>query len=229
MRSVGSSESETDRAIRVLVVDDHQTFADLLALALDGQPALTCVGHARTAADALRLVDQLRPDVVLMDVGLPDLDGIAATELLHRRHPDVRVVVLTARTEPALLGQAMAAGAVGFLAKDGALGDVLHALRAAHHGTTTVSAHLLTGLLATARSQAAQDAAPGGLTGREYEVLRLMSQGQDVRAIARALGITPHTCRGYVKRLLAKLDAHSQLEAVAIATRRGLLPPADAV
>lgn len=225
MWSVGSSEPEPDRAIRVLVVDDHQTFADLLALALDGQSALTCVGRARTAADALRLVDELRPDVVLMDVGLPDLDGIAATERLHRRHPDVRVVVLTARTEPALLGQAMAAGAVGFLAKDGALNDVLHALRAAHYGTTTVSAHLLTGLLATAPAQAPQAAAPGGLTGREYEVLRLMSQGQDVRAVARALGMTPHTCRGHVKRLLAKLDAHSQLEAVAIATRRGLLPP----
>jgi DNA-binding NarL/FixJ family response regulator len=145
----------TDTAIRVLVVDDHPRFAELLGLALDGQPALDYVGHARTGAEALRLVDELRPDVVLMDVALPDLDGIAATERLRASHPQTRVVVLTGRTEPALVGRATAAGAAGFLTKNGAFGDVLNAVRTAHAGGMTVSSHVLAGLLRPGAGQPA--------------------------------------------------------------------------
>jgi DNA-binding NarL/FixJ family response regulator len=90
----------TGEPIRVLVVDGHQTFAELLGLAIGRQPDLRYVGHAATGAQALRLVDELRPDVVLMDADLPDADGIATTERLRARHPDIRVVVLTASTEP---------------------------------------------------------------------------------------------------------------------------------
>jgi DNA-binding NarL/FixJ family response regulator len=213
--------------IRVLVVDSHQTFAELLGLALTGQRDLSYEGHAATGAEALRLVAELRPDVVLMDVDLPDCDGIATAERLRAEHPQTRIVVLTGSTDATLVGRATAAGASGFLTKDGALGDVLHAVHTAHAGGMTVSTHLLTGLL---RSTAAQVAGTGGhggpgggLTAREHEVLRLMASGLDPRAIARQLGISVHTCRGHVKSVLAKLDAHSQLEAVAVATRRGLL------
>lgn len=137
----------TDTAIRVLVVDDHPRFAELLGVAIAGQPALSYVGHARTYAAALRLVDELRPDVVLMEVALPDLDGIVATQRLRDSHPQTRVVVLTGRTEPALVGRATVAGAAGFLTKTGAFGDVLNAVRTAHAGGMTVSSHLLAGLL----------------------------------------------------------------------------------
>jgi DNA-binding NarL/FixJ family response regulator len=160
-----------------------------------------------------------------MDLELPDVDGIEATMLLRARHPETRVVVLTASTDPALVGRAAAAGASGFLTKNGALGDVLHAVHTAHGGGMTVSSQLLTGLLKSTSAQPA--AATGGLTARELEVLQLMGAGLDARAIARQLGISVHTCRGHVKRVLAKLDAHSQLEAVAVATRRGLLAPVD--
>jgi DNA-binding NarL/FixJ family response regulator len=214
----------TDPPIRVLVVDHHQTFAELLGFALGGQPDLRYVGHANTGAEALRLVEELRPDVVLMDVELPDADGIVTTELLRAGHPETRVVVLTASTEPALVGRAAAAGASGFLTKNGALGDILHAVHTAHGGGMTVSSHLLTGLLkSTAPGTDPAGGPSGGLTAREHEVLRLMGTGLDARAIARRLGISVHTCRGYVKSVLAKLEAHSQLEAVAVATRRGLL------
>jgi DNA-binding NarL/FixJ family response regulator len=223
--AVPDGEPMAAEPVRVLVVDDHQTFAELLALALEGQPSLSYVGHANTAEQAMRLVVELRPDVVLMDVQLPDLDGITATERLRGQHPDVRVVVLTAHSEPALVARAAAAGAAGFLTKDGALGDVLHALHTAHGGGMTVSAHLLAGLLTNSPTvTAAPTSQAAGLTSREYDVLRLMGNGLDVRSIAQNLGISPHTCRGYVKNVLAKLDAHSQLEAVVIATRRGLLP-----
>jgi DNA-binding NarL/FixJ family response regulator len=214
--------------IRVLVVDDHQTFAELLALALAGQPSLRYVGHARNAAEALRLVGEVQPDVVLMDVQLPDVDGITVTERLLALYPAIRVVVLTAYTEPALVARAATAGASGFLTKDGALGDVLHALHTAHGGGMTVSSHLLAGLLSSPGQPEPGPSVPGTrLTSREYEVLRLMGRGLDVRTIARELTISPHTCRGYVKILLAKLGAHSQLEAVAIATRRGMLAATD--
>jgi DNA-binding NarL/FixJ family response regulator len=213
----------TAAPIKVLVVDGHQTFAELLGVALAAQPNLRYIGHAGTGAEALQRVAELQPDVVLVEVELPDISGIEALEQIRAQYPRTRVVVLTAHTEPALVGRATGAGASGFLTKNGSLGDVLHAISTAHSGGMTVSAHLLTRLLKGDSGQ------PGSrtLTAREHDVLRLMGAGMDSRGIARRLGISVHTCRGYVKNVLAKLDAHSQLEAVAVATRRGLLAPAD--
>jgi DNA-binding NarL/FixJ family response regulator len=209
----------------VLVVDDHQTFAELLALALQAEPSLTYVGHAGTSAEAMRLVGEVSPDVVLMDVQLPDVDGLTTTERLRARYPDLRVVVLTAHAEASLLTRAAHVGACGFLPKDGALRDVLQALRTAQRGGMVVPAHLLAGVL---RGEADDNGpAVSALTGREREVLRLMGRGADVRTIARELSISVHTCRGYVKSILAKLGAHSQLEAVMAAIRLGLLSPTE--
>ena len=210
-------------AISVLVVDAHQTFAELLGHALAGQPDLEYVGHALTGAEAIRLAAELRPNVILLDPDLSDGDGIAIAELIHHRQPDTRVVILTASDESSLVSRATAAGAAGFLSKNGALGDVLNALRTAHGGGMTVSTDILARLLRSTSPVVGPRG--GGLTVREDEVLQLMAAGLDARAIARRLGISLHTCRGYVKAVLAKLGAHSQLEAVAIATRRGLLRP----
>jgi len=210
-------------AISVLVVDGHQTFAELLGHALDGQPDLEYVGHALTGAEAIRLAAELQPNVILLDPDLSDGDGIAIAELIRHRQPETRVVILTASDESSLVTRATAAGAAGFLSKNGALGDVLNALRTAHGGGMTVSTDILARLL---RSTSPVVGPRGGvLTVREDEVLHLMAAGLDARAIARRLGISLHTCRGYVKAVLAKLGAHSQLEAVAIATRRGLIRP----
>jgi DNA-binding NarL/FixJ family response regulator len=212
-----------DEVITVLVVDGHQTFAELLGVALRGQPDLRYVGHARNGEQAIRLAAELRPDVILLDPELPDADGIAIAEMLRHRQPDTRVVILTASSEATLVGRATAAGAAGFLSKNGALGDVLHAVHTAHGGGMTVSTDILARLLRSTTPVVGPRG--GGLTAREHEVLELMASGLDPRAIARRLGISLHTCRGYVKAVLAKLDAHSQLEAVAIATRRGLVQP----
>jgi len=212
-----------DDVITVLVVDGHQTFAELLGVALRGQPDLRYVGHARNGEQALRLCAELRPDVILLDPELPDADGIAIAEMLRHRQPNTRVVILTASNEATLVGRATAAGAAGFLSKNGALGDVLHAVHTAHGGGMTVSTDILARLLRSTSPVVGPRG--GGLTAREHEVLELMGSGLDPRAIARRLGISVHTCRGYVKAVLAKLDVHSQLEAVAVATRRGLIQP----
>ncbi|MEU8237503.1 response regulator transcription factor [Actinoplanes missouriensis] len=214
---------DNDETIRVLVVDGHQTFAELLGHALAGQDDLQWVGHARTGQEALNLAAELTPDVILLDPELSDADGIAIAELIRVRQPDSRVVILTASEEQALVHRATAAGFAGFLSKNGALGDVLNALRTAHGGGMTVSTDILARLLRSTSPVTVPRAS--GLTAREDEVLQLMAAGLDARAVARRLGISVHTCRGYQKAVLAKLGAHSQLEAVAIATRRGLVRP----
>ncbi|HWS31550.1 MAG TPA: response regulator transcription factor [Actinoplanes sp.] len=220
---------DSGETITVLVVDGHQTFAELLGHALAGQPDLHCVGYARTGAEAIRLAAELTPHVIVMDPELSDADGIAITELIRVRQPDSRVVILTASEDQTLVRRATTAGAAGFISKNGALGDVLNALRTAHRGSMTVSTDILARLLRSTTppvaGQRGSILTPGGLTAREDEVLQLMAAGLDARAVARRLGISVHTCRGYQKAVLAKLGAHSQLEAVAIATRRGLVRP----
>ena len=207
------------RATRVLVVDDHKTFSDLLAMALDHEPDLSCVGTAASVAVALAMVEELRPDLVLMDVRLGVGDGIAATAELTRRYPELRVVVLTAHSDTALMHRAADAGACALVPKDGSLPDLLEALRSSSRGGLVVHPVLLKALIT---SKARSDYLPP-LTRREREVLTMLADGSDARTIAGSLGISVSTCRGYLKNLMLKLDAHSQLEAVVIATHHGLV------
>jgi DNA-binding NarL/FixJ family response regulator len=162
----------------------------------------------------------LRPDVVVMDVQIGADDGVDATAELTQMFPELRVVVLTAHADSLLMHRAGAAGACSLLPKDGSLPEFLAAVRSARPGGLAVHPTLLRLLMSSS---------PAGLvdvpllTGREQDVLRLLATGMDTPAIADHLGISVHTCRGYAKGLLMKLDAHSQLEAVAIGARLGLV------
>lgn len=205
----------------VVVVDDHCTFAELLALALSSEPDLRCVGTAHTVAEGVALVDRLRPDLVMMDVQVGAEDGLVATRELVARHPGLRVLVLTAHADRSVLNRASEAGACGLLPKDGALAEMLHTVRTARPGGVTVPPTLLRRLMTTTLAVPGEVVPP--LTRREQEVLQLLADGYDARTVAKRLSISLHTCRGYIKNLLAKLDAHSQLEAVAIASRNGLV------
>ncbi|MEN8706136.1 MAG: response regulator transcription factor [Nocardioides marinisabuli] len=208
---------------RVLVVDDHRTFTDLTSLALATEDDLQCVGTATDSARARRLVEQHHPDVVLMDVNLGGEDGLVLTEELLRLRPTLRVVVLTAYADLGVLRRAAAAGACALLPKNGSLPELLEVLRTARPGGLVVHPSLLRRLVGESGGATASASPVPRLTARERAVLDRLAQGHDVRWIARDLDITVNTCRGYVKSLLAKLDAHSQLEAVVAATAHGLL------
>jgi DNA-binding NarL/FixJ family response regulator len=203
----------------VLVVDDHQVFAQLVSFMLSQHDDLECVGIAADVASALAATAELQPDLVLMDVQLRDGDGIAATEQLTGLYPDLRVVVLSAFIDRALMRRAARAGACALLPKDGEVDEMLNALRTARRGDFVVQPRLLRELVTEPRGQAQLPP----LTAREQEVLRLLAAGLDTGQIAHELGISVNTCRGYVKTLLAKLGAHSQLEAVVIAMRSHLI------
>lgn len=204
---------------RVLVVDDQRTFSDLLQLALDVQDDLECVGVALTASDALTMVAEEAPDVVLMDVQLPDTDGIEATRRVKAEHPDTDVLILTGRPDATLVARAADAGASGFLVKDHPLESILSGVRSGSPGTMVVEPVALATLLDTG----ANGTADVVLTNRELTVLSLLGEGVAPKQIAYRLGISLHTTRGYVKSILRKLDSHSVLEAVVTAQRRGLL------
>jgi DNA-binding NarL/FixJ family response regulator len=224
------------RPRRILVVDDHRTFAELLTLALSSQPDLSCVGHAQTSEEAFRLVREVGPDLVIMDLQLGQEDGVAATRQLVQEHPGLAVVVLTAHADTRHLARAAAAGACAFVSKTGALEEILATIRAARPGQLLLDPELLSALAVPpnrpdAGTAVGPDAGAASrpapvidVTPRERQVLELLGQGLDARVIARTLGISLHTSRGHVKSLLAKLHAHSQLEAVVNATRAGLLP-----
>ncbi|WP_454777705.1 response regulator transcription factor [Georgenia muralis] len=206
---------------RILIIDDHTTFAELLAGALDREPDLAGVGCAATAQAGVEQFLATAPDVVVLDYHLPDGDGLGVAEQILAMSTTTRVVMLTGDPTPGVLERAAALGVCAFLPKDGSLATMLETLRHARRGSMVVHPSLLAQL-------GARRAPSGGvpvptLTQRELEVLRLMATGKDVRGNAKALGISLNTCRGYVKSILAKLGAHSQLEAVVTATHMGLL------
>lgn len=210
-------------AARVLVVDDHKTFTDLVLMALAAEPGLCCVGAAHDATTARTMTAHLDPDVVLMDVNLKADDGLDLTEELLAARPELRVVVLTAHSDAQVMRRAARIGACALLPKDGSLPELLEALHHARPGAFRVHPTLLHALITEDLQDAASDVPAPSLTAREQHVLELLSEGRDVRAIARQLDISVHTCRGYVKSLLSKLDAHSQLEAVVMARTQGLV------
>jgi DNA-binding NarL/FixJ family response regulator len=226
-RGSGRTAAATDAdLIRVLIVDDHSALAGALAFTIDGYPDLRCVGTAGNLAQAGTMIDQLRPDVILLDVLLPDGNGIEAIPSIVAANPGVRVLVLTGHTDVDLLSRAASHGASGFLPKESSIPAVIGAIRAAVSGQMLVDGPTLATILGRlADTSRRTTPAPSGvtLTRRETDVLRLMGEGMDPQAISPLLGISLNTCRGYQKTLMAKLGAHSQLEAVVIGTRMGLL------
>ncbi|NOJ60608.1 response regulator transcription factor [Arthrobacter sp. 260] len=206
----------------VLIIDDHATFAELLAGALNREEDLLSVGFACSVAAGIALWRDLLPDVVVMDFHLPDGTGITAAERILAEQPQTRIIMLTGDPTPEALERAAGIGICAFLPKDGSLAIMLDTLRHARRGSMVVHPTLLAQLVERRRARI-NDVPVPYLTPREMEVLCRMAEGSDVKASSVALGISQNTCRGHVKTILAKLGAHSQLEAVVTARKLGLL------
>jgi DNA-binding NarL/FixJ family response regulator len=218
----GHPEDEAPPA-RVLVVDDHELVAEALTRALRNEPDLFVVGRAGSVADAIRLARQFRPQVILMDFLLPDGEGTQAASLIRQELPDTEIVMLTGVADAAVLAQALEAGCSGFVAKGGDFRELPTTIRSVLAGQVRVPPDMLEQLASYLRPR--PSAAGSELTKRELEVLQMLADGKSTGTIVRELVLSVHTVRNHIRNILTKLHAQSRLEAVAVATRQGLIRP----
>jgi DNA-binding NarL/FixJ family response regulator len=205
---------------RVLVVDDHPVVREGLVSVLEDQPEIEVVGSLDSAEQAVAQMGRLRPDIVLLDLELPGMDGVAAIPRLLAAHPSAGVIVFTAYdTEERVLG-ALRAGARGYLLKGASGQEIAEAIRAVQAGGSHLAPRVASTVLA--QVQGARTRAPE-LSPREREVLRLVADGLPTKQIARALNITERTVKFHVASLMRKLDADNRAQMVAVAAQRGLL------
>jgi DNA-binding NarL/FixJ family response regulator len=209
--------------IRVLLVDDHAMVRRGLRGFLELLDDIRIVGEAENGRQAIEEVGRLRPDVVLMDLLMPELDGIGAIAAIRETHPDVEVVALTSFVEEARVTAALEAGASGFILKDADADDVANAIRAAHRGEVHLDPAVALLVARRVRSSAARKADPAvPLTDREREVLSLVAHGLSNKAIADRLHITERTARTHVSNILGKLGLASRTQAALYAVEHGL-------
>ena len=211
--------------IHILIADDHLIIRQGLRLILETAPDLAWVGEAADGAEAVRLAAELQPDVILMDLRMPGMDGLTAIEQLHAAQPQIAVVILTTFNEDDLMMRGLRAGARGFLLKDTDRETLFHAIRAAARGETLLRPDILTRLLAyTPPPASALTPAPGpALTEREREVLAGVARGERSKEIAAHLGITERTVKAHLDSIYNKLGVDSRAAAVSIALQRRLL------
>ena len=206
--------------IRILIADDHEMVRQGLRTFLEHDPELEVVGEAANGREAVRLAHRLRPDVVLMDLLMPELDGIAATRLIRQELPDTQVVALTSVLEDAAIMGAVRAGAIGYLLKDTHAQELRQAIKAAAAGQVQLApkaaARLMREVVAPERAEPLSD--------REVEVLRLLARGRANKQVARDLAITEKTVKTHVSGILGKLGVQSRTQAALYAGRVGLVP-----
>ncbi|MGH9279480.1 MAG: response regulator [Acidimicrobiales bacterium] len=216
--------------IRVLVADDHERFRRGLRMVLEAEDGIEVVAAAADGQEAVTKVEELAPDVVLMDVRMPHLNGIEATRVIREAFPSTRIIMLTVSDEEDDLLEAVKAGANGYLLKEVSIEEVADAVRAVVQGQSLISpsmaAKLITefGSLARRAEQAAPMQSPR-LSDRELEVLKLVAKGLDNDDIGRALGMSPTAVRNHVANILVKLQLRSRIEAAILAVEA---PPPDA-
>ncbi|MBN2004056.1 MAG: response regulator transcription factor [Anaerolineae bacterium] len=208
-------------SIRILVADDHLIVREGLRLILETADDFALVGEASDGAEALRLAAELQPDVVLMDLRMPGMDGLTAIERLHITHPEIAVVILTTYNEDDLMLRGLQAGARGYLLKDTGREALFNTIRAAARGETLLRPEVLAKVLTQATPEPT-DVAPE-LTEREREILEAVAQGERSKEIAARLGITERTVKAHLTNIYNKLGVDSRAAAIAAAMQRGWL------
>ncbi|MCJ7717897.1 MAG: response regulator transcription factor [Anaerolineales bacterium] len=206
--------------IRVMLVDDHEMVRKGLALFLKAFDDLELVGEAGSGSVAIQLCSEILPDVVLMDMVMPEMDGVVTTRAIRQQFPQIQVIALTSFIEGDLVKNALEAGAIAYLLKDVSADELARAIRAAHSGRATLSPDAAQALVQSSN----QTPAPGlDLTAREREVLALMVEGLNNTQIAERLTVSPSTIKSHVSSILSKLGVTTRTEAVTLAFRHKLV------
>ena len=205
--------------IRVIIVDDHEIVRNGLSVFLETCEDLQLVGEASNGAEAIRLCADLQPDVVVMDLVMPEVGGIEATRVIRRNHPDTQVVALTSFENDELVPAVLKAGAISYLLKNVSIDELADGIRKAHHGQTTLSPEATQALIESVSRPSPQY----DLSEREREVLGLIVQGYNNREIGEQLYISRSTVKNHVSNIFSKLNVDSRSEAVALALQHHLI------
>jgi len=217
--------------IRVALADDQPLLLASFATLVESAPDMSVAGTARNGHEAVELARHGGPDVVLMDIRMPELDGLAATRQITGAMPGVRVLILTTFEIDEYVFEALRAGASGFLGKSAEPQELLHAIRVVHRGdallTPAATRSLIARYLAQPERPGSSPARLAGLTDREREILTLVGLGLSNEDIARHLVVSPHTVKTHVNRTMTKLGAHDRAQLVVIAYETGLVRPAQ--
>ncbi|MGE5264803.1 MAG: response regulator [Acidobacteriota bacterium] len=217
------------KPIRVLIADDHLIVREGLQLIMETADEFELVGEAADGAQAVRLANKLKPDVILMDLQMPNVDGLTAIAQIRAQQPDIAIVILTTYNEDDRMIRGLRAGARGYLLKDTDRETLLNTIRAAARGETLLKPEIMARVLAHADSAptVAPARIPGGteLTEREKQVLRLLVRGAQNKEIAFQLNITERTVKAHLASIFNRLGVNSRTEAAALAVRMGLVPP----
>jgi DNA-binding NarL/FixJ family response regulator len=201
--------------IRILCVDDHPILREGIAALVGKQPDMELVAEASNGLEAIELFRQNRPDVTLMDLQMPEMDGIEATHAIRREAPGARIIVLTTYVGDIQIKRAIQAGARGYLLKGLLRKELIETIRAVHAGQKRMSPEVA--------AEIAEHSSDDALTPRELDVLRLIGGGNANKEIAAQLSITEETVKGHVKNLLSKLNANDRTHAVTLALKRGII------
>ncbi len=209
--------------IHLLIADDHPVVRDGLRVMLSTQPDFQVVGEAVNGAEAVQLAARFNPDVILLDLEMPELDGVSALRQIRAADPQARVIVVTAYDTDERIVQAVIAGAQGYLLKGAPREEIFHAIRVVHEGGSLLQPVVASKLMQHVSQQAGQSGEMNDLTPRELEVLKLLAEGKSNKQIAAKLVITERTTKFHVSSILTKLAAANRTEAVKIAAQRGLV------
>ena len=211
--------------IRILVADDHFIVREGLRLILETDESMALIGEAANGKEAVDLAGELNPDVILMDLRMPVLDGLSAIEIIRRQQPGIAIVILTNFNEDEMMVKGLGAGAKGFLLKDTDRETLLNTIRAAARGQTLLKPEIMARLMTRTQHAPARtpEAAGVTLTGRELEVLRAIARGERSKEIAFKLGISERTVKAHIASIFSRLGVDSRASAIASAARLGLL------
>jgi NarL family two-component system response regulator YdfI len=209
--------------IRIVVADDHLIIRQGLRLILETQEGFEMVGEAADGAEAINLCEEMKPDVVLMDLCMPGMDGLTAIERLRTKLPGIAVVILTTFNEDDLMMRGLRLGAKGYLLKDTDRETLFNTIRAASRGETLLRPEIMKRVLAQGSESGSATSGPADLTERELEVLRGVAQGERSKEIAMRLGITERTVKAHLASIYNRLGVDSRAAAIAVAAQRGIL------